>query len=85
MLDRIVEKLRLGVTIVVLGLSAAMLAGPGILQPQAAPSEEPCAFEDENDEEWVCVEGAHLYKGQCEGIDCYSAQEFCCLEPIIVQ
>lgn len=85
MLDRMMEKLRVGTALVVLVLSAAMLAGPGVLEPQAAPLEEPCAFEDEDDEEWVCVEGAHLYDGKCEGIDCYSAQEFCCLDPIIVR
>jgi hypothetical protein len=33
---------------------------------------------------WECVELEHLYEDQCEGVDCYTAMEFCCLPEIIV-
>ncbi len=49
----------------------------------AQDEDDPCWLEDE--ELGPCIENMeHVYDGQCEGIDCYSALEFCCLDEIIV-
>ena len=41
-----------------------------------ALQEEPCSIIVSE----YCTPGPHEYQGQCEGIDCYSDMEFCCIE-----
>lgn len=75
MLAHLIYKIRVFATIVALGIATSLLVFPDSLRSQA---EEPCMFDDGSDE-WICAEGPHLYGGHCEGNDCYSAMEFCCV------
>lgn len=69
------QRSRVLAAILGLGFATAMVLAPGSLYSQ---EEEPCMFDDGTDE-WACTEGPHMYEGQCEGIDCYSSMEFCCI------
>lgn len=68
----IIRRIRLGLAIATAGLAGSLLLGTGVLG-----AEEPCEFGGPG--EWTCAQGPHLYAGHCEGIDCYSAMEFCCV------
>lgn len=82
MLARIIRRIR--VTTVAM---AAILAGGLIvvgttglygtpLAAIVALQEEPCSTIQSE----YCTPGPHEYQGGCEGIDCYSDMEFCCIE-----
>lgn len=59
---------------------AAIVALVGLaFNPDLLTAEEPCEFGGPGGSGWECVELPHVFQGQCEGIDCYTAMEFCCL------
>jgi hypothetical protein len=70
-MDRIARRVRIGMSTVILALGAFWLfAAHG-----AGGQEEPCEVKDMG----ACAPIPHLYQGECEGIDCYSEMEFCCV------
>jgi hypothetical protein len=76
-MDETIGRIRL------LAVGAALIVGGFILvvpDSLSSQQEKPCEFGGEGD--WTCAETRHLYAGECEGIDCYSAMEYCCLDPI---
>lgn len=68
-------------------LAVVTLATAGTVAVEAAAAEDygpeiPCQFKDPD--LGPCVPNTrHDYAGQCQGIDCYSALEFCCLPTLI--
>jgi hypothetical protein len=73
-----ISSVRLAISIfaLVAGLLFATGIVPGNLN--ATLTEPPCEFDDGSDE-WACAETPHIFQGHCEGIDCYSSMEFCCV------
>jgi hypothetical protein len=63
-----------------LALTATSLFAAGVMPDRLSGRifEPPCEFDDGSDE-WACSAGPHDYQGSCEGIDCYSSMEFCCI------
>lgn len=79
MTQRTIRKVRITAAVGVLVLAICLWLNPDMLR-----SEEPCEFDDGSDE-WSCTESAHEYMGNCEGFDCYTSMEMCCLPEIIVE
>jgi len=69
---------RLVVSVVVLAVCTLILTGPALLRAQW---EKPCEFGGPPGSGWECEpDKAHIYRGSCEGIDCYSQMESCCVK-----
>jgi len=70
-------------TMATLRLLMAAVFVAGALSPWYSPTMvsaqtgEPCEIEDP--ELGPCVDLEHVYEDSCEGNDCYTALEFCCL------
>lgn len=64
----------------VVSLLAIIAAGSAVLMPGIVRGQNPddCYYDDGTDE-WACARTPHVYQQQCEGTDCYSGQEFCCV------
>jgi len=70
--------------ILILAFALIGMGSWSILAPNAlrAATEEPCDFSDLG----PCIpDMQHVFENSCEGVDCYTALEFCCLGPIIVE
>lgn len=69
---------RIPTAISVLAIIAAAYA---VWMPGTASGQHPwddCYYDDGSDE-WACADTPHIYQGQCEGTDCYTSMEFCCI------
>lgn len=77
MLESIVLRVRLGLSMVVVVAVSGFALGGGLGSAQAQ-EDVPCQFDDGTDE-WACARTPHVYQMYCEGHDCYSSMEFCCI------
>ena len=79
-MEKISRQLRL-VAFALLSSVMAMAFAAVDATTTGAQEEAPCALE--GPETGPCIENLeHVYDGQCEGVDCYTAIEWCCLEGI---
>ena len=73
-----IRKLRFSFSLLVLIVMPLAAFGPIGARSTANEAEPVCEYDD-GSKEWVCAPGPHVYMDSCEGVDCYSAMEFCCI------
>lgn len=82
-MDKVTRQMRTGAFALLSLILAIAFAAGTVGTTGAQDDDDPCFLT--NEELGPCIEDTeHFFDGQCEGIDCYSALEFCCLDEIIV-
>jgi hypothetical protein len=77
---KLARMIRLALSLAVLAVGGVLLLHPGLLS--AREWEYPCQFGGPPGSGWECTPHlAHIYGGECEGIDCYYMMETCCAFP----
>ena len=69
-------RMYLSALVLVMFAAAGVALGPQVVRGSTGAV---CEFDDGTDE-WACAPGPHMWKQWCEGEDCYSSTELCCIE-----